>query len=31
MHVEGPRIYEMNRQTNSFQNICDKLLAKIDR
>ena len=31
MHVEGPQIYQMNRQTNSFQNMCDMLLAKIDR
>ena len=22
MHVEGPQIYEMNRQTNNFQNMC---------
>ena len=25
MHVEGPQIYEMNRQTNNFQNICTML------
>ena len=31
MHVEGPQIYEMNRQTNNFQNICTMLQAKIDR
>ena len=30
LHVEGPQIYQMNRQINSFQNICDTLLAKID-
>ena len=31
MHVEGPQIYQINRQTNSFQNMCDMLKAKIDR
>ena len=31
MHVEGPQIYHINRQTNSFQNMCDMLQAKIDR
>ena len=25
MHVEGPQIYQINRQTNSFQNISDML------
>ena len=30
MHVEGPQIYQMNRQTNSFLNMCDMLGAKID-
>ena len=25
MHVEGPQIYKINRQTNSFQNMCDTL------
>ena len=30
MHVEGPQIYQINRQTNSFQNMCDMLWAKID-
>ena len=28
--VEGPQIYQMNLQTNSFQNMCDMLYAKID-
>ena len=31
MHVEGPQIYQMNCQINSFQNMCDMLFAKIDR
>ena len=31
MHVEGPQIYQINRQTNSFQNMYDMLKAKIDR
>ena len=31
MHVEGPQTYQMNRQINSFQNVCDMLYAKIDR
>ena len=31
MHVEVPQIYQMNCQTNSFQNICDMLNAKIGR
>ena len=30
MHGEGPQIYQMNRQINSFQNMCDMLKAKID-
>ena len=30
-HIEGPQIYQMNRQIDSFQNMCDKLQAKIDR
>ena len=25
MHVEGPQIYQINRQTSSFQNMCDLL------
>ena len=25
MHVEDPQLYQMNRQINSFQNICDML------
>ena len=29
MHVEGAQIYQMKRQTNSFQNMCDVLKAKI--
>ena len=28
MHVEGSQTYQMNRQTYSFQNTCDMLLAK---
>ena len=31
MHVDGPQKYQMNRQINSFQNMCDMLDAKIDR
>ena len=31
MHVEGPRIYQMNCQIDSFQNTCDMLYAKIHR
>ena len=31
MHVECPQMYQMNRQINSFQNVCDMLYAKIDR
>ena len=31
MHIEGPQIYQINRQTNSFQNMCDMLSAKIYR
>ena len=31
MHGEGPHIYQINHQTNSLQNMCDMLLAKIDR
>ena len=31
MHVEGPQIYQMNRQINSFQKKCDMLQAKFDR
>ena len=27
----GPKIYQMNRQINGFQNMCDMLKAKIDR
>ena len=30
MHVAGSEIYQMNRHTNSFQNMCDILEAKID-
>ena len=30
MHVEGPQIYQMNCQINSFQNMCDTLKAKIN-
>ena len=30
MHVEGPQIFQINRQTNSFQNMCDMLKAEID-
>ena len=30
INVEGPLIYQINRQTNSFQIMCDMLL-KIDR
>ena len=30
MHLEGPQMYQMNRQINSFQNVCDMLWAKID-
>ena len=30
MHVAGPQIYQINRQTNSFQNMCDMLQAIID-
>ena len=29
MHVEGPQIYQMNSQTNSFQNMCDILYSEI--
>ena len=28
---QGPQIYQINRQTNSFQNMCNMLQAKIDR
>ena len=31
IHLEGPQIYQINRQTNSFQNMCDMLYVKIDR
>ena len=31
IHLEGPQIYQINRQTNSFQNMCDMLKAKVDR
>ena len=31
IHVPGPQIYQINRQTNSFQNMCDMLYVKIDR
>ena len=31
MHVEGPQIYQMNHQTNSFKNMCDMLQAEVDR
>ena len=31
MHVESTQIYQMNRQINSFQNMCDMLEAIIDR
>ena len=31
MHVEGPQIYQINRQTNSFQIMCAMQKAKIDR
>ena len=31
IHVEGPQIYQMNRQNNNCQNISDMLKAKIDR
>ena len=31
MLVAGSQIYQINRQTNSFQNMCDMLWAKIDR
>ena len=30
MHLEGPQMYQMNRQINSFQKMCDMLWAKID-
>ena len=30
MHVAGPQIYQINRQTNSFQNMCDMLQVTID-
>ena len=30
MHVEGPQIYQINRQTNSFQNMYDMPKAKVD-
>ena len=30
MHVAGPQIYQINRQTNGFQNMCDVLNATID-
>ena len=30
MHVAGPQIYQINRQTNGFQNMCDMLNATID-
>ena len=29
IHLEGPQIYQINRQTNSFQNMCDMLYVKI--
>ena len=31
MHVEGPQMYQMNRQINSFQNIWGMLLEKYYR
>ena len=31
IHLEGPQIYQMNCQINSFQNMCDMLKAKVDR
>ena len=31
IHLEGPQIYQINRQTNSFQNMCDMLYVKINR
>ena len=31
LHVTCPQIYQMDRQINSFQNMCDLLQAKIDR
>ena len=31
MHIEGPQTYQINRQTNSFQNMYDMLEAKVDR
>jgi len=30
MHVEGAQIYQVDRQTNSFQNMYDMLEAKVD-
>ena len=30
-HVEGPQMYQINSQTNSFQNMCDMLKITIDR
>ena len=31
MHLEGPQMYQMNRQINSFQNIWGMLLEKYYR
>ena len=31
MHIEGPQLHQMNRQINSFQNMCDMLKTRIDR
>ena len=31
MHVKGPQIYQINRQTNSFQYMCEMLQTKIVR
>ena len=30
MHIDGPQMYQMNRQIDSFQNMSDMLWAKID-
>ena len=30
MHVQGPQIYQMNHQTNSFQNMYGMLQANVD-
>ena len=30
MHIAGPQIYQIDRQNNSFQNMCGMLSEKID-